>query len=114
MYLVFEKGIPGGISTSIHRYGEANNKYMRDHDPERESSYLAYLDKNNFYGYPMYEPLPINGFEWMCEEELEKWEELCSEEGNGCTLEVDLEYPPELHNKHNDYPPHLKEYKLEK
>ena len=35
---------------------------------------------------------------------MENWREIPSQEGCGCILEVDLEYPKELHNLHNDYP----------
>ena len=40
----------------------------------------------------------------MSEKELENWEEFVEEEGVGCILEVDLEYPAELHDFHNDFP----------
>lgn len=46
----------------------------------------------------MSKPLPTHGFKWMSNEELEDWKEL------PCFLEVDLEYPKELHDLHNDYP----------
>ena len=32
------------------------------------------------------------------------WERFVDEEGIGCILEVDLEYPVELHDFHNDFP----------
>ena len=45
----------------------------------------------------MSKPLPTGEFEWMTDEELNDWGSL------SCMLEVDLEYPKELHNLHNDY-----------
>ena len=45
-----EKGTRGGISTITHRYALANNKYMKNYDPQKESSYIPYLDANNLYG----------------------------------------------------------------
>ena len=42
-----EKGIIGGIFHAIHWYIKANNKYMKDYDKNKESSYLKYWDANN-------------------------------------------------------------------
>ena len=37
-----KKGIRGGICNAIHRYAKANNRYMKDYDKNKESSYLKY------------------------------------------------------------------------
>ena len=42
MLLIVEKGIRGGICNTIYRYAKANNKYMKDYDKNKESSYLKY------------------------------------------------------------------------
>ena len=107
MLLMFEKGIRGGISIISNRYGEANNKYMKGFNKNKPSKYLMYLDANNLYGCAMSEMLPTHGFKWLTSGEMEKlfknqivqvWEKIPS------ILEVDLEYPEELHDSHNDYP----------
>ena len=36
-----EKGVRGGICHAIHRCEKANNKYMKDYDENKESSYLS-------------------------------------------------------------------------
>ena len=46
MLLMVEKGIGGGICHSIYRYAKANNKYIKDYDKHKESSYLQYWDVN--------------------------------------------------------------------
>ena len=102
MLLMFEKGIRGGVSVIPKRYVKANNKYMKDFNLEEESKFIQYLDSNNFYGWATSRPLPVSNFKWMTD--LENWREISSQEGRGCILEVDLEYPKELHNLHNDYP----------
>ena len=62
MLLMIEEGIRGGMCHAVHRYAKANNRYMRDYDESKESSYIQYLDANNLYGAAMSEKLPINGF----------------------------------------------------
>ena len=82
------------------RYAKANNKYMKDFNLEEESKFIQYLDANNLCGWAMSQPLPVSNFKWMTGSELENWEA----DGKGCILELDLEYPKEFHNIHNDYP----------
>ena len=53
MLLMVEKGIRGRICHTIHRCAKANNKYMKDYDENRESSYLKYWDINNLYAWGM-------------------------------------------------------------
>ena len=50
MLLMVEKGIRGGICHTMHRYGKAINKYMKNYDKNQESSYLIYLYVKNLYG----------------------------------------------------------------
>ena len=49
MLLMVKEGIRGGICHSIHRHAKANNKYMKNYDESKESSYIQYLDANNLY-----------------------------------------------------------------
>ena len=39
MLLMVEKGIRGRICHAIHQYVNANNKYMKDYNNNKESSY---------------------------------------------------------------------------
>ena len=106
MLLMFEKGIRGGISIISNRYGEANNKYMRKgFNKNKPSKYLMYLDANNLYGCAMSMKLPTHGFKWLTGGEIEKiYENRHNLNKMPCILEVDIHYPKELHDKHNDYP----------
>jgi len=52
----------------------------------------------------MSKPLPVRDFEWMSECEIENWERFSEQEVKGCILEIDPDYPQELHDLHNEYP----------
>ena len=108
MFLMFERGIRGGITQSVHRWSPANNPYMgSEYDSNRPTKYLQYLDANNLYGWAMSQPLPTGGFCWV---ELGKrnsntiTEELVAKKDYGYLLEVDVKYPRELHDYHNNLP----------
>ena len=53
MLLMAEKGIRGRICHAIHKHTKANNKYIKNYYKNIESSYLMYLDANNFYEWAM-------------------------------------------------------------
>ena len=86
------------------RYAKANNKCMNDYDPKKPSTFISYLDMNNLYGWAMSEYLPYEGFKWL--KNVDKFDVMSINEKSpiGYFLEVDLEYPDELHELHNDYP----------
>jgi len=105
MHDMIARGVRGGVSMITHRYAKANNQHLPDYDPTKPSEYLIYLDANNLYGNAMVEKLPYSDFHWM-DKVPDDWSELKAKltPENGYILEVDLEYPYELHDEHNDYP----------
>ena len=106
MQLFIEKGMRGGISYIAHRHAEANNQYRENYDQNRESSYTMYLDANNLYGWAMSQSLPYRNFKWQKQDNVKDWISYIDTKkyGIGKIYEVDLEYPSELHDLHNDYP----------
>ena len=99
MLLMIESDIRGGIATISHCHAKANNEYMEaEFDPTKESKFISYLDINGLYSWAMSKPLPTSGFEWMTDDEIDNWKH------PSCILDVDLEYPEDLRNLHNDYP----------
>ena len=103
-YLFIEKGLRGGISYIAKRYAKTNNKYMNDYDPKKPSTFMTYLDMNNLYGRAMSEYLPYGGFK--CLKNIDGFDVNSVSEKSpiGYFLEVDFEYPDELHELQKDYP----------
>ena len=62
MLLMVEEGLRGRICHPICWYAKANNKYIKDYDKNKESSYLQYLDVNDLYDWAVLQKLPVNNF----------------------------------------------------
>ena len=60
--LMFEKGTRVEMCQATDRYAKANNKYMKNYDRNKESSYLQYLGSNNLHGFAMCRNLPVSDF----------------------------------------------------
>ena len=88
-YLFIEKGLRGAISYIAKRYAKANNKYMRDYDPQKPSTFISYLEE----------------FKWL--KNVDEFDVMSVSEKTpiGYFLEFALEYSDKLHELHNDYPP---------
>ena len=106
MDLFIEKGMRGGISYINKRYGKANNKYCPDYSKNKPENYISYLDMNNLYGGAMSEYLPYGGFKWVktTNEIIDKILNKSDNSLHGYFLEVDSEYPENVHDFHKDYP----------
>ena len=104
MYLFIESSIRGGLSQICKRYAQANNKYMSDYDKSLMDSYILYLDANNLYGYAMCKYLPQSNFKWNTDLwTTDKILNLNDEGQTGYLFDVNLHYPEELHDTHNQY-----------
>ena len=85
----------GGVSYINKRYSETS-----------KNKHILYLDINNLYGCTMSQYLPIRNFNWVknIDKIKQKLMNIKSNSSTGYVLEVDIEYPQELHDTHNDYP----------
>ena len=71
---------------------------MKNYDKNRESSYLKNWDLNNLYEWVMSQKLALDNFKWV----------------EGYFLELDVQYPENLHNLQNDLPFLSVKIKIEK
>ena len=105
MYLFFETAVRGGVSMISTKYSKANNPHVAEtYDETKPTKYILYTDCNNLYGKAMMEPLPLGFFCWVEDVNNFNVQAIPSDSDNGYVLEVDLEYPDELHDLHSDYP----------
>jgi hypothetical protein len=109
MYHFFKKGVRGGVSTCTGRKSVANNPFLDDFKSSNPTKYIIYLDATNLYGYAMSQYLPQKDFAWLSQEEINGIKvsdisDISDTAETGYVFEVDLEYPEQLHDEHNDLP----------
>jgi hypothetical protein len=76
---------------------------MKTYDPNKESSYISYTDMNNLYSVGMVQKLPYKEFKFIDVDTFDN-NRIYSDDDIGYIIECDLEYPIELHDKHNAIP----------
>ena len=74
---------------------------MKEYDKNEELSCLKYWDVNNLYRWAKSQKLPVNGFNWVEERFIKSYNK---ESDKGYFLEVDVQYPKNLHNLHKNFP----------
>ena len=104
MYYFVEKGLKGGRFYISKRFSEANFKYMKNYDSTKKSKYIIDLDANNLYGWKMSRYLPYGELKRIKNVDNVDVSSISKNSFYGYILEVDLKYPDELNNLHNDYP----------
>ena len=113
MLLFCERAIRGGINgIGAMRHFKANNKYMEDFDKSQPTVFGAFFDVTSLYAGTMQQPLPCGNYKWRSDLTIDDILNADCFGGVGYFVEVDLEYPPHLHDDHNDLPLAPKNYKL--
>ena len=105
--LMFEEGTRGGMCQATYRYAKANNKYISNHDKNKELSYIEYVDANNLYGWAMSQKLPVGDFKWIDKDDMSKFNEqfiknFDENSDKGYIFEVDVGYPENIRMLHSD------------
>jgi hypothetical protein len=104
MNLLCEQNIRGGVSFVNIRHVKLDSSIH----PSRAQSHLLYIDANNLYSVAQMAVVPTGDYEWCLSEEreylLSNLLEISETSHTGYILQVDLDYPPELHEKHSSLP----------
>ena len=93
------------------------NKYMKDYNENKDSSYLKYWDVNNLYGWEMSQKFPVNNFEWI--RDASQFNEVFiksynEESDEGYFFEIEIQYPEKVHELQNEVPFLPERMKIEK
>ncbi|XP_069673398.1 uncharacterized protein [Periplaneta americana] len=106
MLLLFEQGIRGGICQCVTRHAVANDPKSDNFDDSKPPSAIYYVDAYNLYGFAMSQKLPYGGFAWLTDEEIHHFDLQAVNDDSeiGYVLEVDIEYPNHLFEKHKELP----------
>ena len=117
MLLMVEKAIRSRIDHAIHRYGKANNKYLKYYDKNNKSSNLNYWDVNNLSRWAVLQNLPVSDFKRVKnasqfnEDFIRNYNEYSD---IGYFLEVEFQYFENLRNLLNDLPTFVERMKVDK
>ena len=105
-HIFIERNMKGGISCASKRHSKANNKYCQDYDKTKPEKQIVYVDMNNLYGKAMSQYLPYGSFKWVKvnNKVVNRILNRSADSSYGYFLEVDLDYPEELHDSHKDFP----------
>ena len=82
---------------------------MKNHDKNKEPTYLEYLDAINLYGWARSEKIPVRNFKWIEKDDISKFDEKSiknydESSDKGYILEVDVEYLKHLYKLNSDLP----------
>jgi hypothetical protein len=101
---MIKNNMRGGTSYISHRYAKANNKYMKEYNPNEKSSYIIYLDANNLYGWAMSQYLPVGNYEWNDKITLKEILKTKANSKKGYIVKCDLKIPHYKHDYFSCYP----------
>ena len=104
---MIEPAIRSGV-TSVYenRRFIANNQYIPNYNSKGDHQFGFCVDANNFHGGAMQlEKFPFSEFAFNTEVTIQEVLDTPDNASVGYFVEVDLSYPPGLHDDHWDFPP---------
>ena len=124
LYPMIQPNICGSNFHASVRYSRANNKLMGSlYDTKKPTSYIMEVDVNNLYNWAMSRKMPDCKFEWVSADECCTMKQQLNfadgriaifdqglfdhrvlDEKKCFIFVVDLEHPPEPHERDDDYP----------
>ena len=106
----FRKSIRGGMSFIATRNAKSDYTDSNVENCREKMNHIRYIDGNNLYGSQMLFDLPTEDYKFENQAFIQKIEERLKNgkkidvDKRGMFLEVDLEYPKEVHELHEDFP----------
>ena len=106
----FRKSIRGGMSFIATRRAKSDYDNSDTDNCNKRMTHIRYIDGNNLYGSQMLFDLPTEDFKLESKDFIQKIEkklknnQIININERGMFLEVDLEYPKEIHRQHEDFP----------
>ena len=113
---MIEEGTRGGMTQVITNFLQANNKYIKNYDENRESLFFQYLDLNSFYAWAMCQKLLYKDFEFckdlrhVNQKFIKNYDDKLS--AKEYILEMDIRYPKNYKMNKKIYHFYLKRLKL--
>lgn len=104
-YIWFEGQMRGGLCLLNRRYKRAN-KELVGYKPHQPQNYILPLDAINLYGCILCSALPMCNFSWLSRDETENFDisNIPPDSEVGYILEVDLDYPENCMDAHENFP----------
>ena len=102
---LIESMMHGGVSSIYEqRFLQASNCNLPNYDASKPSTYALTLDANNLYGGIMQnDHLPLKDFALDPHITLYELLKIWSTALHGYIVQVDIDYPPKIHEAHQDF-----------
>lgn len=96
---------PSTANSSVNKSSDIFSKSDKMTKSEPDSSIL-YIDANNLYGFAQKLPMPYKGYRWVQPKQFRflDWKTMTDCQKYGYIVNCDLIFPPELHDKFDDFP----------